>query len=367
MKFLLINDFAEGGGAEKVMSDIIERLHTENHDVTVLCIDDTRKTMEKVFCGKAHCISLRPFSTHCRPGRIFRRINSFYRRIKLLLMKRGIWDCVIAFKEGSAMSIASSFKSCRKYGWVHVDYRLLYWTKYLFPNPATELELMKKFNAIVCVSRTAAESVRAVIGDPGNLQVKYNPLHVNEIQKKSKAPVQTCCHHRPLFVAVGRLDSIKNFDMLITCAAQLLKNYDFELWIIGSGPEERKLSELIKSENATEKIRLLGNKSNPYKYMKQADWFISTSICESYGLAIQEALILNIPVITTRCQAITEVCDERFCIITDNTPETLTQTMQNVLQHPEIREQYHSRIISAYPGNEELYENRIQAITQLWD
>ena len=64
-----------------------------------------------------------------------------------------------------------------------------------------QLKCMKKFKNVVCVSETAKESVKKVIGDPGNLCVKYSPLDYLSIIEKSNVPI-----NRPqklLFVALN--------------------------------------------------------------------------------------------------------------------------------------------------------------------
>ncbi len=367
MKLLIINDLASGGGVERVMQDLAFHLCKSGSIPTILCLNSTRKEMRKVLHAPLRCISLSPIFRRGLRYRLMRKLNAFWHRLHLYWLKRQRWDVVIAIKEGPSLQLAAKLNAVRKFGWVHVDYQYLYWTRSVFGSAEAERKVMQCFDAIICVSNAAAKSVCRVIGDPGNLCVRYNPLHVDQIRNKAKQPLSEQKNIRPLFVAVGRLDAPKNFELLIRSAAKILKRKNFELHIIGDGPQRHLLQAIIQQEHVEHNIKLLGAKQNPYPHIQQADWFVSTSICESYGLAIQEALILGVPVIATRCPAIEEVCDPRFCIITDNEETAFTKALDHVLQHPELAVQYRENIRDSYHGKQELYTDRLQLITELWE
>ena len=48
---------------------------------------------------------------------------------------------------------------------------------------------------------------------------------------------------------------------------------------------------------------LLGKKENPYPYMKQADYFCLFSEYEGYGMVLEEAKILQKPILITNTAA----------------------------------------------------------------
>ena len=73
----------------------------------------------------------------------------------------------------------------------------------------------------------------------------------------------------------------------------------YQVLILGDGPERHQLENLIKLNNLENNVYLLGNKTNPYPYIKQSDLLVSSSERESYGLTILEAMILKTPVIAT--------------------------------------------------------------------
>lgn len=367
MKILLINDVASGGGAERVMHDLLAALCRSGNCPTVLCTNSSRCELRMAVPRAVSSVSLSPLIAGYHHNRLWRVVNKLWRFYKLFPIRRTKWNVILALKEGEPMILADSLHAEKKIGWVHVDYRFLYWTKTVFGSAEAERTLMQQLDSIVCVSQAAADGVCAVIGDPGNLCVRYNPLDVSEITRKSLKPIEFLPQRHPVFVAVGRLVDVKNFRLLIMSAISLLKDFDFELQLIGDGPLRGELEELVESAGESNRIRFFGAMENPYPQMSQADWFISSSLCESYGLAIQEALILGVPVITTSCPAIREVCDERFSLICDNSQSALTATMKKVLSHPEISLHIRDNIKREYPGEQDIYHGRIKQIIQLWN
>ncbi|MDR6121914.1 hypothetical protein QFZ87_001511 [Bacillus sp. SLBN-46] len=78
-------------------------------------------------------------------------------------------------KEGQCMRFIGDLNINRKIAWVHVDYDVFHWTKGEFKK-GEELEYMKKFNHVICVSNKVKQSVINQAGDTGNLIYIANPL-----------------------------------------------------------------------------------------------------------------------------------------------------------------------------------------------
>ena len=72
----------------------------------------------------------------------------------------------------------------------------------------------------------------------------------------------------------------------------------------------------IKEYDLEETVILLGKQDNPYKYLAQMDLYALTSIYESYPTVINEALVLNIPIISNDIPSIYEMIDETQGVIT---------------------------------------------------
>ena len=225
---------------------------------------------------------------------------------------------------------------------------------------------MRQFEKIVCVSETARNGIIQMLGDPGNLIVKYVPIDVERILNMSALPCPLLrVQDRPLIVSVGRLDPEKQYPMLLRCCAALHREFPFELWLIGDGKERPILETYIEQEHL-DFVHLLGSQENPYYYLAQADLFVSSSRTESYGLAVQEALILGVPVVAVRCPGIEESLDPRFGVLTDNAEEALEDGIRFFLSDLDELRRYREAISNRFDRTD-LFEKRLKSITDLWE
>ena len=98
-------------------------------------------------------------------------------------------------------------------------------------------------------------------------------------------------------LAVGRLEKVKGFDLLIAS----WKNICANLVIIGSGKEKNKLNELIEQNNLSEKVKIIDavKKEELLNYYQDASVLIISSRDEGGPRVALEALYLEIPVIST--------------------------------------------------------------------
>ena len=98
-------------------------------------------------------------------------------------------------------------------------------------------------------------------------------------------------------LAIGRLEKIKGFDLLISSWINIKTN----LIIIGSGKEKQNLINLIDKKNLTEKISILDNikKDELINFYRDASSLIISSRDEGGPRVALEALYLGVPVLST--------------------------------------------------------------------
>ena len=116
---------------------------------------------------------------------------------------------------------------------------------------------------------------------------------------------------RPLqLLAVGRLVEKKGFHILIDAAARL--RVPFQLDIVGEGPEEKRLTELIRAHGLGSKIRLCGPKTHddlPEAYSR-AHVLVAPSVVDRAGdrdglpNVVLEAMACGRPVIASDVAAL---------------------------------------------------------------
>lgn len=134
----------------------------------------------------------------------------------------------------------------------------------------------------------------------------YNPVPMNEIKAFSKEKVAHSWlennkkNKKPVLINVGRLVYQKRQDILIKAFAKVKKEIDCRLIIIGSGNQDN-LKELARQLGVEKYIFFSGFKKNPWKWMAKADLFVLSSIWEGLPCVITEAMILGLPIVSTKC------------------------------------------------------------------
>lgn len=354
-KILIVNDLLLGGGVERLMMDLVNNWH-EKYDITIMTYDYF-EDFANIYPSDVQYISASVKRKY--QGNTIKKI---YNKIQKMVFNKWFsfsfarkhFDVIIAIKDGWILQkVAEMNNAPLKYAWVHTDYNSYYYTFDMFGGPKNERECMKKFNQIVCVSQDIKRGIIDVLGDPGNLIVKYNPIDIESILKKAEEPVvDVTPEHIPgvtRFVTVGRLNHQKGYDLLLEACHMLEQDgLKFEVWIIGGeepwGDEHNRLYRSQKRLNL-KNVKFLGGRKNPYKYMRCADWFLSSSIFEGYSLVSQEAAVLDIPLLLTECSGVRELIgDSEYGIAMGISVLDIYQNMKRVIEHPEQREHYLEKI-----------------------
>ena len=152
-----------------------------------------------------------------------------------------------------------------------------------------------------------------------------NIIDVNSLNKKSLEPVDIRFDDIKInIVSCGRLSKEKGMHIALGACAELKRRgfSNFSWYIIGGGREMLALSAQIKELGISDYATLLGEKNNPFPLLKQADLFVQTSLFESYGLSMAEAMVLGLPVVSTRTDGAIALSDNgkcaRLCDFTSN-------------------------------------------------
>jgi len=130
----------------------------------------------------------------------------------------------------------------------------------------------------------------------------FNPLNRNEILKNSKNKIKNKILKKKLnLVSVGRLVHQKNQITILKAVNLIKKKIDFNLIIIGDGPEKDNLFNYIKAQKLENKVQLLSYKKNPFNYIKSSDIFLLSSLYEGLPNVLLEAQVLKTYIISSDC------------------------------------------------------------------
>lgn len=211
------------------------------------------------------------------------------------------YDVVIDFNGYSnyLSSLALKTRAKKKLMWVHNDYKekkkydKSFNLFYIFSK-----NKYKKFDNIVAVSEGAASSFEEITHVPCEYVIP-NYIDIEEINRKKEENVEFYVDEECVNICfLGRLVSQKGLEGMLIKVRNILNNFkDFHLYIIGDGPLKDKLISEVEEANMYNYVTFLGNKKNPFPYLKKCDYLILNSKYEGQGMVALEALALGLEVI----------------------------------------------------------------------
>lgn len=352
-KILIVAPSLAVGGMEKVLINLVNLLPQENYNITIKTIYDNFELASNL----NENIKYSSFYKTCKNKKIDYikvrlytfMLKKFTPKLLYRLLIKERYDTEIAFFRGAAIKIISGSNNyeSNKLAWVHTDFTKCTGIFDWFNNEEQTKNAYRKFNKIVCVSQYAKEKFIEKMEIDDNVIVKYNINLTDDIKKKSKEKIQERFREDKFRICtVGRLVEAKGYDRLLRVHNKLIKEgFDYDLVIIGDGPDKEKLSKYINDNNLNSSVYLLGSKSNPYKYIKDSDLFVCSSRWEGFSTVISEAVILEKPVLTTRVSGTEELfLDNKYGLITENNEQSLYEELKEILMNKDLYTYYKEKI-----------------------
>lgn len=250
----------------------------------------------------------------------------------------------------------------KKIGWIHTDYSNIY------VNQKIDSKMWNKLDHIVAVSD---ECSKTFIDTFPHLKKKttvieniLSPSFINEQADADKPVGITTAPGSTVLVTVGRLSHAKGLDNAIQCCKKLVDNgHDIKWYVIGYGPLEEQLKQLIIDLKLTENFFLLGKKINPYPYIKACDIYVQPSRYEGKAVTIREAQILGKPVVLTNFPTAKSQAVNGFdALITEQDIDSLTEGIQRLLADGNLKNSLIASVRQTDYGNEEEIEKLYELI-----
>ena len=169
----------------------------------------------------------------------------------------------------------------------------------------------------------------------GKVVVANNYIAGEDIINKSKLKVNDIKKEDIItFINVARHDDMhKKVSRIIEATKKLNdEKYKFRVILVGDGADHEKYIDMIK-ENSIKNIILTGSKKNPFPYYNISDAFVFSSSYEGYGIVLNEARVLNIPIITTDVADAKLITDEGYGILCGNSCEGVYLGMKSFLEN----------------------------------
>ena len=300
-----------GGGAERVLTNIINHLDRNKYRIELLLVLRYSHVFLKNI-GKDVLITQLNLSTRIR-----------FSAFKTLSAIKRIDPDIVFMGFGELNAIVSPFiPFFRKYKWVARETSTVSQkTKSWIPRTIYK-KFYSNFDLIIAQSIDMKKDLETNFGiDFNKIKIINNPINTREIDNKLNEKVDKKLPKSVFnIVACGRLTTVKGFDHLIRSVQYLNKN-DYHLTIFGSGNlndknnQEQYLRYIINELGLSNNVTFEGFQENIHNFFAEADLFILSSHHEGFPNALIEALYCGLPALTNNFGVMREIINKDNGII----------------------------------------------------
>lgn len=254
-----------------------------------------------------------------------------------------------AFAIGCNAFVLNKVEASQKATFVHCDF------EHYGGNTRGNRRIYRKFDRIACVSRGCRDAFLRVLPDLADrTQIVYNCTDYGLIRRLAQEPVEGFLPEQTNLISVSRITPEKGHMRALEVMKRVMPDYPALHWyVIGDGPCREELEEAIRLAGLSERIHLLGQKENPYCYMKRADALFLPSFHEAAPMVFDEAKTLGLPVLTTETTSSSRLIGLTGCgLVCENSEEGMEKGLREILSKPELLEQFRRKTEQQHLDNQ---------------
>ena len=321
-KVLFYNGQLFMGGIERVAISYLEGLSKEKDlDITLVIkennpeknifIKDVPSNIKIEFIKTEKMVSFRNKASNKRKNPFWKIVYFFMLNYERMYMKKWLknyflknkFDVTIDFDMslGKYLDVVDS----KKIGWLH--FSLIGKRKNKRKGKRFEKRL-EKYDKVIAICDEMKEEAKNLFNIPEEkLERLYNPFDIEKVKRERLNDTEVTEEDKKYLqedymVAVSRLVKGKGREDLIEIYSKLKeKGVKEKLYILGDGNQKQELQNKIENLNLQNDVFLLGQKKNPYPWMKNAKIFLHTSYGEGLPTVFLESMICGTPVIAYDC------------------------------------------------------------------
>ena len=248
------------------------------------------------------------------------------------------YDIAVAYMHGeAAYYVAEKVNAKRKIVWIHHDYSAMGY------DHDFDRKRFSKYNVVVSISDKCVEVFKEIFPELSKKTICLPNLTSKDFTIKlarSEYPKEyKNKNNKIIIVSIGRLHEQKGFDLSIDAAKRLKdKGYSFNWFIIGTGTLKRNLEKLIINYGVQDCFKLLGLRENPYPYIYHADIFVQSSRYEGKSVVVDEAKILEKPIVCTNYLTVADqIINGDEGIIVDMNADSIANGIEKIINNEELK------------------------------
>ncbi|WP_430813433.1 glycosyltransferase [Carboxylicivirga sp. RSCT41] len=214
------------------------------------------------------------------------------------LFTYGEYDLAISFLIPHNI-VLKKVKAKHKIAWIHSDYSFIGLDK------KVELPIWQEYDSIASISEEVSRAFlvrfpslkEKLVLIENILSSSFVRQQAEEFSASSEMPRK---NGELILCSVGRFTEQKNFvNAVHICKCLLNKGVDIKWYLVGYGPDEKKIVDEINKLQMNDFFFILGKKVNPYPYIHNCDIYIQPSLYEGKAVTVREAQMLFKPVVIT--------------------------------------------------------------------
>lgn len=301
------------GGIETALVSLLNNLDYQKYNIYLFLVKK-----EGIFLNRIpKQVKIITFNICESKNVIFRKAINFFKLQYFKLKYKNKFDFAAAY--------ATTIKACTKLAyhfsknnaiWIHGDFTKEFHGKAL--KKFIKYINVQKYKKIIFVANSIKENFnKEGIIFNGKSYVFNNFIDYNRINKLAEEKIIK--KRKTTLVNVSRHEEkAKNLLLLLKCVKRLIDDgYDFDLWMVGDGPDHSLYTDYVQKNNLNDVVKFLGQKSNPFIYYKVADAVVLSSFLEGNPVVFIEAKVLGKPIITTNVSDALIDIKDKYGIVTD--------------------------------------------------
>lgn len=342
----IIWSFTAGGGAEKILANVVNNLDEDSYEISILefsnfnikneYVKENINIINPIINVRVYESKFLTIMNNIKNKLIYLMVRNYPRIIRWIYIKEN-YDIEVAFNYGIPSFLVAYKKNGKKICWVHssiedLDYKN---DKKIKKKYKRQKKAFSKIDNIVAISSRTEKSINYLYPEVKDKVVKiYNGYNFQEILDKSNENILSIDKNKIVLIAIGRLVQQKNFSLLIDVAYEIKKQkLDFVLYILGEGKQKELLIEKIEKYKLDNYVKMVGYVDNPYPYIKNADLFCMTSESEGFPTVLIESMIIGCPFVSTNVAGADELSMNGKCgIITKNDAKSISNEIINIVR-----------------------------------
>ncbi len=336
------------GGAEKVVLDLARYTDKSRFDTFVLAMSERDELLNEFLENEIPTVILRKSNTLFDFIKIIISVSGFVKKNKIDIIHAHMTHAVI---------VASMIKL------LHPSVKIVF-TSHSF-------NIGSKMREFILWSLKPLRDIDIIFSkEIWKYFYKKNYQVIPNGVKLETYDVRAAKNPRFTFIAIGRLERVKNHRFLIEIAKRLKDEFDFELQIVGEGYLRNDLQEMIQKYKLQDTVKLLGLRNDIPLLLNRSHCLLMPSLWEGLPIVILEGAASKIPIISTPVGSIPSLLSEENAYLAGL--EAFEEKMKTVLREyadaqkkaqklfEKIKREYSIEVI--VKAHENIYQNLAQKV-----